>query len=358
MKSKMLYFILLLLLYASFGRVVKNPNDFNPRLVDEFIQRASTVSPGGSDSYLSICTLARNEGRYLSEWISFHLCAGVSHVFVFDDSSNDATSCVLQPFVEAGVVTVTRAPVPAQKVSMQETAFNTCLQLAKRRNITWMAFIDVDEFLFTVDKFVGLERALSSFEQHGALLVNWLQFGGKDEAEKAGALVVESYVVTHPRDPENPIARQGFRTVKSIVQVRYVDYMTVHCPFFTRRAIAGAHIATDVIKQTKTEHAWLLEQPREEFIRLNHYYMKSLSYFLCKGRRPHPNRSGSKYRWSSGNNSKERVERIATREWERNKSALCCRRDQAINSYVACTKRNIVSFRNNCTHSGKCLNNV
>ena len=63
---------------------------------------ASTAAASGAG--VSVCTIVRDEARYLGEWVAFHRAQGVSHMDVWDDGSSDGTAEVLAPWVAAGVL--------------------------------------------------------------------------------------------------------------------------------------------------------------------------------------------------------------------------------------------------------------
>ncbi|MBR0260666.1 MAG: glycosyltransferase family 2 protein [Selenomonadaceae bacterium] len=38
---------------------------------------------------LAIVAILKNEGRYLKEWLDYHLSAGVDHFYLYDNDSTD-----------------------------------------------------------------------------------------------------------------------------------------------------------------------------------------------------------------------------------------------------------------------------
>ena len=88
--------------------------------------------------------LRKNEGRYLKEWLDYHLAAGVDHFFLYDNVPVDETSELLKPYVKDELVDY----FPVQGELMQIPAYNDA---ARRFSYVtrYMAFIDSDRFLFT-----------------------------------------------------------------------------------------------------------------------------------------------------------------------------------------------------------------
>ena len=92
---------------------------------------------------LAVMAMMKNEEPYLKEWLDYHLLAGVNHFYIYDNESNDTTKKVLQPYIDADIVTYT--PFPGK--DNQLLAYNDALQRFKFES-RYMAFIDVDEFMF------------------------------------------------------------------------------------------------------------------------------------------------------------------------------------------------------------------
>src|ERR671937_684509 len=94
--------------------------------------------------YLSIHGIYRDEAVYLREWIEFHRLVGVERFYLYNNLSTDEHLDVLTPYVDDRIVEVTDWPeIPAQMAVYQD-----CL-LRHRDESCWIAFIDVDEYLFS-----------------------------------------------------------------------------------------------------------------------------------------------------------------------------------------------------------------
>jgi hypothetical protein len=116
-------------------------NDFG------FMEPEDTLATSRNATYyLAICAIFRDEDRFLREWIEFHLCTGFDHIYLFNDrtSNPNCTFSILQPYIESGYVTLDRGiPVPDPQIP----TYNMCLQ-RYGPSAHWIAFIDIDEFLF------------------------------------------------------------------------------------------------------------------------------------------------------------------------------------------------------------------
>ena len=96
--------------------------------------------------YLAACLIYKNHASFLREWLEFHMLVGVERFYLYDNGSTDDHEEVLAPYIEEGIVLLHQWP-GAQR---QFAAFDHCVE-TYRNDARWIAFIDVDEFLFLGD---------------------------------------------------------------------------------------------------------------------------------------------------------------------------------------------------------------
>jgi glycosyl transferase family 92 len=219
--------------------------------------------------YLSICAAYRNEAPYLREWIEFHLLVGVEQFFLYNNLSEDDHLDVLAPYLEDGTVVLRDWPVfPGQ---MQ--AYDDCLE-RHREDSRWIAFIDLDEFLFSPTG-RQVSELLVEYEEFPGVGVHWVVFGMSGHVEKPPGLVVENYLMRSTRIHRNA-------AVKSVVDPR----RTIRCggnPHFF--VYEGGGRAVDENKELLmgVDHSMRVSIAR---LRLNHYVTKSESERRRKLARP------------------------------------------------------------------------
>jgi len=92
---------------------------------------------------MCVCTMLRNQARFLREWIIYHSHIGVERWFIYDNNSDDDIEQVLNT-MDPSRYNVTRHLWPWMK--SQEAGFAHCA-LRARESCEWVGFIDVDEFL-------------------------------------------------------------------------------------------------------------------------------------------------------------------------------------------------------------------
>jgi hypothetical protein len=210
-----------------------------------------------SDVYLAACVVYRDEAPYLAEWLEFGRLVGIERFFLYDNVSVDNHREVLEPYIADGLVVLYDWPMPY--VPGQREAYNHCIA-NHCEEARWIAFIDVDEFLFS-PTYRPVPEVLKEFERWPGVAVNAPRFGTSGHLTKPGGLVIENYV-THMRQDSD-------RIVKSIVDPAAVE------------SSAGAHVFNYLRRSAVDErgypvHIGATKTPSFERLRINHYYWKSV----------------------------------------------------------------------------------
>ena len=128
---------------------------------------------------LAVCAIFKDEGRYIEEWLDFHLAQGVEHFYLYDNGSTDDGLRRLSPYITRGLVTLIDWPV-AFSEGAQPRAYSHCVAQVKDR-VHWLAFIDIDEFLFA--RSGDLLPTLNRYERHPGVIVHWACYGSASEEE-------------------------------------------------------------------------------------------------------------------------------------------------------------------------------
>ena len=213
-----------------------------------------------STPYLAVCAIYRDEALYLREWIEFHRLAGVERFFLYDNESTDDHRAVLAPYLESGIVALHEWPGTGQF-----PAYEDCLDV-HRDDARWIAFLDLDEFLFAPGG-KPLPEVLSAYEEFPGVGVNWAIFGTSGHVSRPAGPVIESYL-QRLNTPDN-------RTVKSVVDpTRALRPLNAHQFSYT------SGFAVDENKYPI--HSYFTKSVSFSRLRVNHYYTKSLSEYLAR----------------------------------------------------------------------------
>lgn len=207
---------------------------------------------GRGHYYLGLCAIAKDEDRYLEEWICHHVLAGVEHFVIYDNASHPVIERKLAPFVAGGLVTVVHWPFPFAQMN----TYQHCLDIFGPR-FRWLGFCDLDEFLVPRSQ-DDLRAILLDYEDHPGLAVSSCLFGSSGHESTPDGFQIASYTQIVHHDSH----------VKAIVQ-----------PAHTAAPLSPHHFRYKDQGHCVSEDGYPVLGPYAphtgQRIRLNHYYYRS-----------------------------------------------------------------------------------
>jgi Glycosyltransferase family 92 len=218
-------------------------------------------------AYLAVTAIYRWEAEYLREWVAFHRLVGVERFFLYDNASEDGHREALAPFIEDGSVTLHEWPV----FPGQGPANNHCLA-RHGAEARWLAFIDVDEFLFSPTG-LPLPEVLRRYEDRPGVCVSRAWMGTSGHERRPEGLVLANF------DSRLELPEPN-RAVKCIVDPRRVA-RRVNEHWFE---FDGG--AAPVDEHGEPLETWRRDELTFDTLRINHYFTKSEQEALQKFQRP------------------------------------------------------------------------
>ena len=223
----------------------------------------------------------KNEGPYVQEWLDYHLLAGVNHFYIYDHESTDNFKQILQPYIDAGIVTYTFFPGQCSQMAAYIDAVHRFRFLSR-----YMAFVDSDEFIFPQNNKTIVEVLDEIFDKNpdaAGLGVNIFNFGSNyQEKANYSTGLLERFTRRSATD-WIPVAWNGnpggTATISSIANPRKVKvFHQPHSPqyFETCQPINSNG---DFIQ------GHFNNPPTVDKIVMNHYSTKSREEYIIKVRR-------------------------------------------------------------------------
>lgn len=106
---------------------------------------------------ISVCTLFKNESRYLKEWIEYHRLIGIDHFYLYNTSNSHEHERILKKYLDDRLVTLINWPTLKTNESEDITmlgstipAYENVIKMYAAKETQWLVFIDVDEFLLPI----------------------------------------------------------------------------------------------------------------------------------------------------------------------------------------------------------------
>ena len=187
----------------------------------------------------SVCTLSKDEHRYIPEWLEFHLMQGVSHFTIYDHGSRPAYSTA--GFEDVLEVIDAAALFPAEcgvrhfeehpHMRCAFAVFNHCV----KRNVhlsKWVGIFDVDEFIFaqhpsTLAEFINA-RGADAYHFKGVVFGNgWHERPPADEPGLPVPLLTAHFTHRQPCDVPGELRHLVFAN-KEVFNPRKLVQATVH----------------------------------------------------------------------------------------------------------------------------------
>jgi hypothetical protein len=214
---------------------------------------------------IGICAIFKDEAPYLLEWIAFHKMIGVDLFVLYDNGSSDGGAELIRQSSFARNVTILDWPDRPGQLSAYRHFHATYADA-----FTWVAFIDIDEFIVPLGAGSIRTVLLKAYEPYADILLNWQIFGPSGHVAQPGGLVIENFTRRFPEDAE------ANRHVKSLVRTK--DLLRVGS---TPHIFDCARSTCNARGETVMSHAM---QPAVccDVMVINHYFTKSAEEWAFK----------------------------------------------------------------------------
>ena len=235
---------------------------------------------------IAIAAIVKNEGNYLAEWLEFHLLVGVRHVFLYDNGSTDHTHEVLRPYIRDRLVTVIPWPNFSATLRPQSLAYGHALA-SFGADFEWMAFIDVDEFVYPA-KGRSLTEALKALAHLPGVNLPWICFGPSGHQTRPQGLVIKNFTERGSFPPRE----DQYRLIKykTIVNPRRITGGS--WPHFFHSKEDGPIYINDRGEKFSPHRAKDLRYATADHLRLHHYFTRSYEELERKLKRGRLDRLG------------------------------------------------------------------
>ena len=122
-----------------------------------------------------LCAIAKEENKYLREWVEWYKNIGVDHICLYDNNNPNGETFdeVISDYIRSGFVEVYNYRGRSQ---CQKDAYNECYG-REGKNYDWLLFFDIDELLLISKSPFGgdIKKFLSQkiFDNCNGIKVNW-----------------------------------------------------------------------------------------------------------------------------------------------------------------------------------------
>mmetsp|Transcript_31573 Transcript_31573/g.73981 ORF Transcript_31573/g.73981 Transcript_31573/m.73981 type:complete len:638 (+) Transcript_31573:199-2112(+) len=235
----------------------------------DYDAKIDTINPHRKEEENAvICVVQKEELNYIDEWVDYNLGIGFSDIYIYDNS--DDSLLMKEWEMERNDARIHLIPYPGPKV--QVSVYKDCAHRVQKLNHTWVAFIDVDEFLVLKEDENVVEFA-KKYVPEGHLAINWEMFGTSSLHH------YEPFPVTQRFQCIYYTERNQF--TKSLIKVADLgDIDKIRSPHAFPIRNGTQRVDTDGRPARGSRH----EGPRDVAV-FNHYYYKSFEEYVEKRER-------------------------------------------------------------------------
>lgn len=205
---------------------------------------------------IAICTLMKDGHEYLKEWLDYHLKLGIDDIYIYEDYKSKSHKDICCNYEHVSLESVENMINSTDTShSRQMLLWNSFIGKYKA-DYDWVAFIDLDEFIFLED---GLEikSFLENYNDCDGLFMFWKMFTAEGRIDNPHTPLIDTYKTVF----ELPLPRRIQFPFKSFVNlnVRFPRMLDNH------EVIGGVNVYKEKNwKDINYDKIWL-----------NHYFTRS-----------------------------------------------------------------------------------
>lgn len=266
----------------------------------------------GTRGPCAIITTMKNEGPFILEWLAYHRAIGVDDFIIYTNDCTDGTDTMLQMLQDKGFVKHRENPFRDSGLKPQHAALQAAEDEPVFRDATWLACIDVDEFINIKTGDGTLDALFAAVPDANMIAMTWRLFGNSDVHGFQDCPVTEQFLRCAPEEIRKPHQAWGFKTL--FRNIGLFKKLGVHRPKGLKPQLwnkinwvngSGRPLPKDIYR-----NGWrsTIDTYGYDLVQLNHYAVRSAESFLVKrdrGRVNHVARDQGLAYWFRMNNNSE-----------------------------------------------------
>jgi hypothetical protein len=220
----------------------------------------------------SICSVFKNESKFLVEWIEFHKMIGVDHIFLYDNNSDDDYMNYISNYIDEGYITLKIWKKKHAQMQVYEDCYRT-----NSNSTNWLALLDIDEFICLHEQ-TNIKSWIKKFSAYPAVHVCWQMFGTNGRLiPSKEKLLIEQY--THGWPKLYGVGKIFLNTNKIFTPIKFYNHY-----IFNYFNLFLFKLKVPMINEHKKFIFFpeLENTPKRNSIQLNHYWSKSYEDYIKK----------------------------------------------------------------------------
>ena len=236
------------------------------------------MSREGYKYFLTCCSLMKNEGKYLREWLDHYISEGVEHFYIIDNGSTDDTVEILKSYNNITLFHDNRR-YPHHQVAMYNDHLLPIIKESK-----WTMIVDADELMKGQNNKTIYTYLQTIARPIHSIYVIWKMFIGKgDDVEKMSDMTTRFnydylFDTNIKLDYCNCKDLQYFMLFgKTIFKTQNIDRLRVHKQLVPGVMIDNFRVKLDMFPDTISTTCKYMNETtlRTADVVLNHYFIKT-----------------------------------------------------------------------------------
>ena len=226
-----------------------------------------------------LCTLGKNENRYVREFAQYYKNYNVDKIFLYDnnDINGETFDKILEDFVQDKFIAIINW---RGKIREQIKIMNHCYK-KNYKKYDWLIFYDIDEYIH-LENFKDIKKFLvqKKFINCQKIYLNWLFHTDNDLIEYNNISLFKRFPI---RDPN--INKKNYRVLgKSIIKghIKNITFQKIHILNKRLKACNGFGLKLNDSHSLMKNHDF-------KYYYIDHFYSKSLNEFVEKLNKGCPN---------------------------------------------------------------------
>jgi hypothetical protein len=217
------------------------------------------------DNSATLVAIAKNEAKYIAEWIAYNLAVGFDKIIIYSNDSTDKMADIITNISKCDTrVKLINWP-SVDDVSPQISAYNNSISMIETE---WVSFLDIDEFIVPFSS-QNIKDFLSKVDKDiSSIHINWRNFGSSHRTDSNYQFVIEAFKDCAPS------AWGNHHHFKSIARTKHVAEVHIHDII----SKCGRRVLSDMTEFV-TEQRGLSNRIVHVGIQINHYQSKTFAEF-------------------------------------------------------------------------------
>ena len=236
------------------------------------------MSREGYKYFLTCCSLMKNEGKYLREWLDHYISEGVEHFYIIDNGSTDDTIEILKSYNNITLFQDNRR-YPHHQVAMYNDHLLPIIKESK-----WTMIVDGDELMKGQNN-KTVYSYLQTIPQHiFSIYVIWKMFIGKGEKVEKMNDMKYRFNYNYLHDTNIKLSNCNHKDLryfmmfgKTIFKTENITRVRVHKQLVPGKMIDNFRVKLHIFPDTICETCYYVNESSlaAADIVLNHYFIKT-----------------------------------------------------------------------------------